>query len=81
MNALRDSLAEGAVLRGLWQNLPGPEAAELAARADAIARILAAGAVPGIFAADSERWIAAGARAISPGSDAVVLARGLRALL
>lgn len=33
MTGLRDRLASGAVLRGLWQNLPGPEAAEIAARA------------------------------------------------
>ncbi|PWJ18047.1 HpcH/HpaI aldolase family protein [Jannaschia seohaensis] len=33
MNMLKDRLARGEVTRGLWQNLPGPEAAEIAARA------------------------------------------------
>ncbi|WGH78273.1 HpcH/HpaI aldolase family protein [Jannaschia ovalis] len=33
MTALKDRLASGEVLRGLWQNLPGPEAAEIAAAA------------------------------------------------
>ena len=51
-----------------------------AALEDAIARIAAAGVPPGIFAADPERWVAAGARVVSLGSDAMVLARGLRAL-
>ena len=52
-----------------------------AALTDAIARIAAAGSVPGIFAADPGRWIAEGARAVAMGSDAIVLAQGLRALL
>ena len=52
-----------------------------AALTDAIARIAATGTPPGIFAADPERWIAAGARVVSLGSDAMVLASGLRALL
>ncbi|UWQ16224.1 HpcH/HpaI aldolase/citrate lyase family protein [Jannaschia sp. M317] len=33
MNALQDALRSGRALRGLWQNLPGPEAAEIAANA------------------------------------------------
>ena len=33
MNTLKDKLASGAVTRGLWQNLPGPELAELVAHA------------------------------------------------
>ncbi|MEM7641703.1 MAG: aldolase/citrate lyase family protein [Pseudomonadota bacterium] len=52
-----------------------------AALDDAIARIAATGLAPGIFAADPDRWVAAGARVVSVGSDALVLARGLRALL
>ncbi|MEM7491461.1 MAG: aldolase/citrate lyase family protein [Pseudomonadota bacterium] len=48
---------------------------------DAVARIAATGKAPGIFAADPERWMAAGARVVSLGADAMVLARGLRALL
>ena len=48
--------------------------------ADAIARIAATGTPPGIFAADPERWIAAGARVVSMGADAMVLAQGLRSL-
>lgn len=55
--------------------------AVLAALEDAVARIAAAGIAPGIFAADPDRWIAAGARVVSLGSDAMVLARGLRSLL
>ncbi|WP_179380405.1 HpcH/HpaI aldolase family protein [Jannaschia marina] len=51
-----------------------------AALEDAIARIAATGTPPGIFAADPERWIAAGARVVCMGSDAMVLAQGLRAL-
>lgn len=51
-----------------------------AALDDAIARIAATGTPPGIFAADPDRWIAAGARVVSMGSDAMVLAQGLRAL-
>lgn len=52
-----------------------------AALTDAITRIAATGTPPGIFAADPERWVAAGARVVSMGSDAMVLAQGLRALL
>ncbi len=52
----------------------------LAALEDAVARIAATGTVAGIFAADPERWIAAGARAVAVGCDAAVLAQGLRAL-
>jgi 4-hydroxy-2-oxoheptanedioate aldolase len=52
-----------------------------AALTDAIARIAATGTPPGIFAADPDRWIAEGARVVSMGSDAMVLAQGLRALL
>ncbi|WP_298433465.1 aldolase/citrate lyase family protein [uncultured Jannaschia sp.] len=33
MTDLKTRLASGATLRGLWQNLPGPEAAEIAAHA------------------------------------------------
>jgi 4-hydroxy-2-oxoheptanedioate aldolase len=55
--------------------------AVLSALEDAIERIAAAGVAPGIFAADPARWIAAGARVVALGSDAMVLARGLRALL
>lgn len=51
-----------------------------AALEDAITRIAATGTPPGIFAADPERWVAAGARVVSLGSDAMVLAHGLRAL-
>ncbi|CTQ51013.1 HpcH/HpaI aldolase family protein [Jannaschia donghaensis] len=51
-----------------------------AALEDAIARIAATGTPPGIFAADPDRWIAAGARVVCMGSDAMVLAQGLRAL-
>ncbi|CUH40830.1 2-keto-3-deoxy-L-rhamnonate aldolase [Jannaschia seosinensis] len=47
---------------------------------DAIARIAAAGIAPGIFAADPERWVAAGARVVSMGADGMVLAAGLRGL-
>ncbi|MEM9798550.1 MAG: aldolase/citrate lyase family protein [Pseudomonadota bacterium] len=47
---------------------------------DAIARIRAAGSVPGIFAADPERWSAAGAGIVCLGSDAMVLAGALRGL-
>ncbi|MEL7184150.1 MAG: aldolase/citrate lyase family protein [Pseudomonadota bacterium] len=32
MNDLKNALASGRVMRGLWQTLPGPEVAELAAR-------------------------------------------------
>lgn len=53
----------------------------IAALEDAVSRIIAVGKVPGIFAADPARWIAAGARAVAMGSDAMVLAQGLRALL
>ncbi|SDZ37634.1 2,4-dihydroxyhept-2-enedioate aldolase [Jannaschia faecimaris] len=56
------------------------DAAVHAALEDAIARIAACGIPPGIFAADPERWIAAGARVVSMGSDAMVLAQGLRSL-
>ncbi|MCK0167004.1 aldolase/citrate lyase family protein [Jannaschia sp. S6380] len=62
----------------------GTDAADPAVHAaltDAITRIAAAGPVPGIFAADPDRWIGAGARAVAMGSDAVVLAQGMRALL
>lgn len=52
----------------------------LAALEDAITRIAATGIAPGIFAADPDRWIAAGARVVSMGSDAMVLAQGLRGL-
>ncbi|MEM7711263.1 MAG: aldolase/citrate lyase family protein [Pseudomonadota bacterium] len=52
-----------------------------AALEDAIGRIAAAGLAPGIFAADPERWAAAGARVVALGADGMVLARGLRALL
>ena len=55
--------------------------AVIAALEDAIARLVAAGTPAGIFAADPERWARAGARAVALGSDAVVLAQGLRALL
>ncbi len=51
-----------------------------AALEEAIARIAATGTPPGIFAAGPERWVAAGARAVAMGSDAMVLAQGLRAL-
>lgn len=47
---------------------------------DAISRINAAGAVPGIFAADPEVWVEAGARVVCVGSDAMVLTAGLAAL-
>ncbi|MGB3556139.1 MAG: aldolase/citrate lyase family protein, partial [Jannaschia sp.] len=47
---------------------------------DAIARIAAAGTAPGIFAADPERWVGAGARIVCVGSDAMVLTAGLAAL-
>ncbi len=53
----------------------------LAALEDAIGRIAATGMPPGIFAADPERWVVAGARVVSLGSDAAVLAGALRALL
>lgn len=59
---------------------PG-DAAVIAALEDAVARIVAAGKVAGIFAADPARWIARGARAVTMGSDAMVLAQGLRTLL
>jgi 4-hydroxy-2-oxoheptanedioate aldolase len=52
----------------------------LAALEDAIARIDACGTVPGIFAADPERWVEAGARVVSLGSDATILTAGLAAL-
>ncbi|SFI40876.1 HpcH/HpaI aldolase family protein [Jannaschia pohangensis] len=52
-----------------------------AALEDAIARIAATGVAPGIFAADPDRWIGCGARVVSLGSDAMVLASGLWALL
>ncbi len=48
---------------------------------DAIDRIAATGTPPGIFAADPELWVEAGARVVALGSDALVLARGLKALL
>ena len=48
---------------------------------DAIARIAATGTPPGIFAADPEVWVEAGARVVTLGSDALVLAKGLKALL
>lgn len=48
---------------------------------DAISRIAAAGVAPGIFAADPARWVAAGARVVALGSDGMVLAQGLKALL
>ena len=51
-----------------------------AALEDAIARIAAAGIAPGIFAADPERWVAAGARIVAMGADGMVLAAGLAAL-
>ncbi|WP_371154254.1 HpcH/HpaI aldolase/citrate lyase family protein [Jannaschia sp. 2305UL9-9] len=47
---------------------------------DAIRRIDAAGCAPGIFAADPETWIDAGARVVCMGSDAMVLTAGLAAL-
>ncbi|WP_281825363.1 HpcH/HpaI aldolase family protein [Jannaschia rubra] len=53
----------------------------LAALTEAIARIAARGIAPGVFAANPDRWVAAGARVVSLGSDAMVLARGLKALL
>lgn len=53
----------------------------IAALEDAIGRIDRAGRVPGIFAADPQHWIGAGARAVAMGSDAMVLAQGLRTLL
>jgi 4-hydroxy-2-oxoheptanedioate aldolase len=53
----------------------------IAALEDAVARIAATGVAAGIFAADPARWIAAGARAVAMGSDAMVLSAGLRALL
>ena len=58
---------------------PGDDAV-LAVMEDAIARIDAAGCAPGIFAADPERWVRAGARVVSLGSDALVLTAGLAAL-
>ena len=48
--------------------------------ADAIGRIRAAGTAAGIYAADPERWVGAGASAVSLGCDAVVLSHGLRDL-
>jgi 4-hydroxy-2-oxoheptanedioate aldolase len=52
-----------------------------AALEDAIGRIATAGRAPGIYAAEPDRWIAAGARVVTLGCDGVVLASGLRALL
>jgi 4-hydroxy-2-oxoheptanedioate aldolase len=53
----------------------------IAALEDAVRRIAGAGTPPGIFAADPERWVRAGARVVAMGSDAMVLTAGLRALL
>ncbi|WP_299814989.1 aldolase/citrate lyase family protein [uncultured Jannaschia sp.] len=53
----------------------------IAALEDAIARLIAVGTPAGIFAADPEHWVRQGARAVTMGSDAMVLAQGLRALL
>ncbi|MEM8825017.1 MAG: aldolase/citrate lyase family protein, partial [Pseudomonadota bacterium] len=53
----------------------------LATLETAIARIAATGMAPGIFAADPERWVAAGARIVAMGSDGAILASGLKALL
>ncbi|MGB3407353.1 MAG: aldolase/citrate lyase family protein [Jannaschia sp.] len=64
-----------------WDMGLRPDHAEVhAAMADAIARIAACGVAPGIFAADPMAWIAAGARVVTMGSDAMVLASGLAAL-
>ncbi|TFL19706.1 HpcH/HpaI aldolase family protein [Jannaschia formosa] len=64
-----------------WDMGQRPGAPEvLAALEDAIARIAATGTPPGIFAADPERWVKAGARAVCLGSDAMVLTAGLAAL-
>ncbi len=57
------------------------DAAVLTALEDAIVRIRAAGRPAGIFAANPDRWIAAGANVVAMGSDGMVLASGLRALL
>ena len=53
----------------------------IAALEDAIARLIAVDTPAGIFAADPWRWVRLGARAVAMGSDAIVLAQGLRALL
>lgn len=52
----------------------------IAALEDAVGRIAAAGLSPGIFAADPEHWIEAGARVVALGSDVMVLTAGLAAL-
>ena len=64
-----------------WDMGLRPTAPEvLAALETAIDCIAAAGKAPGIFASDPERWVRAGARVVTLGSDAMVLSAGLAAL-